>query len=79
MSHNCITDIGQQIEMLVNLESLVVDHNRLQAQIKVAKLPKLKLFWCNSNNVKNLSVFIEKIAEGYEKYINILQTIACPI
>jgi len=65
VSHNNLSDIGVQIDIFVNLEGLILDHNRVQSQIKLSKLPKLKLFYCNSNQIKNLSVFIEKVAEAY--------------
>jgi hypothetical protein len=82
LSHNNLSDLPR-LDFFANLTSLVLDHNRIQSNLNFNNgqpLPRLSLLWVNSNKIKNLSVFIEKVKECCPnlKYFSMLKNDACP-
>ncbi|KAL0481908.1 leucine-rich repeat-containing protein [Acrasis kona] len=82
LSHNNLSDLPR-LDYFANLQSLVIDHNRIQSNFNFnAKqpLPRLNLLWANSNKIKNLPTFIEKIKECCPnlRILSMLNNEACP-
>ncbi|KAL9653715.1 hypothetical protein ABK040_014661 [Willaertia magna] len=83
LSHNNLTDINENINLFENLNSLVLDHNRLHSNLNICGgkvLNKITLLWVNSNKIKDLVPFILKISQQFPnlKIFSMLKNEACP-
>ncbi|EFC44799.1 predicted protein, partial [Naegleria gruberi] len=83
LSHNNLTDLSDNVLCLENLTSLVLDHNRIHSASTFNSgkpLPKITLLWVNSNKIKDLKQFVEKVAYHFPnlKIFSMLKNEACP-
>ncbi|KAG2394109.1 hypothetical protein C9374_003873 [Naegleria lovaniensis] len=83
LSHNNLTDVSENVNCLENLTSLVLDHNRIHSGSTFnggKPMPKITLLWVNSNKIKDLKQFLEKVAIHFPnlKIFSMLKNEACP-
>ncbi|KAN0016431.1 hypothetical protein ACTFIU_006398 [Dictyostelium citrinum] len=68
------------LEGFKRLTTLVLDNNRITHHIKFPLLPQLHTLWINSNQISNLSVFVDKVCESFPnlRTFSMLKNEACP-
>lgn len=70
----------KSLDGLANLRTLVLDDNLLQSHVVFPQLPCLEHLWVNKNNIDNLPVFIETVAEAFPrlKHLSMMNNLAAP-
>mmetsp|Transcript_653 Transcript_653/g.937 ORF Transcript_653/g.937 Transcript_653/m.937 type:complete len:263 (-) Transcript_653:204-992(-) len=78
-SHNSFSDL-MGFELLKNLETLVMDGNRISSHSRLPPFPKLHTLSLNKNLIKNLATFVDRlrVSAPQLKYLSMLQNDACP-
>lgn len=63
-----------------NLNTLILDKNLIQSNIRLPLMEKLSTLWVNHNKIDNLSVFIQNITETCPnlKYLSMINNKAAP-
>lgn len=58
----------------------MLDDNLLQSHVVFPQLPCLEHLWVNKNNIVNLPVFIETVAEAFPglKHLSMMNNLAAP-
>ena len=59
-SHNSFSDL-MGFELLKNLETLVMDGNRISSHSRLPPFPKLHTLSLNKNLIKNLATFVDRL------------------
>ena len=79
LTENNLDDIRFLIDF-PNLQTLIVDKNRINSNVKIPYLDKLHTLWINHNQVTNLSVFIQTLAIHcpHLKYLSMMNNPAAP-
>lgn len=79
LSFNCLTTL-QGVEKFSNLEELVLDNNSLSDNIFVPQLPNLQILSLNKNNISNLDLLLNKIAQNLPslQFLSLLGNASCP-
>lgn len=70
----------RSLDGLSSLRTLVLDDNLLQSHVVFPLLPCLEHLWVNKNNIVNLPVFIEAVAEAFPclKHLSMMNNLAAP-
>ena len=70
----------KSLDGLVSLRTLVLDDNLLQSHMVFPPLPCLEHLWVNKNNIVNLPIFIETVAEAFPslKHLSMMDNLAAP-
>ncbi|EGD79383.1 hypothetical protein PTSG_09793 [Salpingoeca rosetta] len=66
LSHNRVSKL-HSLKTFTNLESLVLDNNKIGTHVQFPFLPHLTRLWLNNNEVDNLVIFIDKVAVQFPK------------
>ncbi|KAM9992989.1 hypothetical protein ACTFIY_010421 [Dictyostelium cf. discoideum] len=68
------------LEGFKRLTTLVLDNNRITHHIKFPLLTQLHTLWINSNQISNLSVFVDRVCESFPniRTFSMLKNEACP-
>ena len=63
-----------------NLQTLIVDKNRVTSNVKIPPLNRLHTLWINQNEITNLSVFIQTLAKHCPqvRYLSMMKNPAAP-
>ncbi|KAK5584038.1 hypothetical protein RB653_005645 [Dictyostelium firmibasis] len=68
------------LEGFKKLTTLVLDNNRISHHIKFPVFTQLHTLWINSNQISNLSVFVDRVCESFPnvRTFSMLKNEACP-
>jgi len=79
LSNNNLKDLAA-LKGFPKLETLVLDHNQVISHTKFPFMGKLHTLWVNSNEISNLILFIDKLADNTPnlKFLSMLKNEACP-
>ncbi|XP_065069591.1 leucine-rich melanocyte differentiation-associated protein-like [Rhopilema esculentum] len=79
LSYNCLEKLNC-ICMIQHLETLVLDHNRINCNTTFPSLPDLTMLSLNSNLIQNLSLFIKNLATSLPglRYLSLMKNGAAP-
>ena len=63
-----------------NLQTIIVDRNRINSNVKIPHLDMLHTLWINHNQITNLSVFIQTLTTHCPqlKYLSMMNNPAAP-
>lgn len=79
LSNNNIQDLSP-LKGFTQLQVLVLDGNKVNSHTKIPFMPKLHTLWVNSNQISNLTIFVDKLVENIPnlKFLSMLKNEACP-
>jgi len=79
LSNNSIQDLSP-LKGFTQLQLLVLDGNKVTSHTKIPLMSKLHTLWVNSNQISNLTIFIDKLVENTPnlKFLSMLKNEACP-
>ncbi|CAF3491746.1 unnamed protein product [Rotaria sp. Silwood1] len=79
LTENNLDDLRFLID-LPNLQTLIIDKNRINSNVKIPHLDMLHTLWINHNQITNLSVFIQTLAISCPqlKYLSMMNNPAAP-
>ena len=79
LNNRSYRDLGS-LSGLDQLETLVLDHNKLDCHVRFPLLPSLKMLSVNCNEIKNLSIFVKNLASSffYLKFLCMMKNEAAP-
>lgn len=66
LTNNKISDLRFLIDF-PNLTTLILDHNGINSQVKLPKMPCLHTLWVNHNKISNLGTFISTLSKNCPK------------
>eukprot|EP01132_Coremiostelium_polycephalum_P001241 gene1241-1565_t len=68
------------LEGFVVLNTLVLDGNKINSHTLFPSLPRVHTLWVNSNQINNLSIFIDKLVDNMPnlRTLSMLKNEACP-
>lgn len=79
LTENHLDDLRFLIDFS-NLQTLILDKNRVNSNVKIPRLDTLHTLWINHNQIANLSVFIQTLALACPqlKYLSMMNNPAAP-
>lgn len=79
LTENNLDDLRFLIDFS-HLQTLILDRNRINSNVKVPLLAALHTLWINHNQISNLSVFIQTVATHCPqlKYLSMMNNPAAP-
>ncbi|CAF0995170.1 unnamed protein product [Adineta ricciae] len=79
LTENNLDDLRFLIDFF-NLQTLIVDKNRINSNVKIPRLDMLHTLWINQNEIANLSVFVQTLAKScpHLKYLSMMKNPAAP-
>ncbi|UJR15450.1 hypothetical protein I4U23_002393 [Adineta vaga] len=79
LTENNLEDLRFLIDFS-NLQTLILDKNRINSNVKIPHLDMLHTLWINHNQINNLSVFIQTLAKHCPqlKYLSMMNNPAAP-
>eukprot|EP00727_Mastigamoeba_balamuthi_P011301 m51a1_g6794 hypothetical protein (224) ;mRNA; r:204580-205396 len=79
MSHNEVSDVSF-LRRFAALRTVVLDGNRITSHTTFPRTETLRTLWLNSNQIANLPLFIDKLAESAPNLtqLSLLRNPACP-
>lgn len=79
LTENNLDDLRFLLD-LPNLQTLILDKNRVNSNVKLPRLDMLHTLWINHNQIANLGVFIQTLATSCPqlKYLSMMNNPAAP-
>ncbi len=79
LTENNLDDLRFLIDFS-NLQTLILDKNRINSNVKIPHLDMLHTLWINHNQITNLSVFVQTLATHcpHLKYLSMMNNPAAP-